>query len=117
MNNFSKIDAQDELSSCVRVTSDEVSEYSNGQNGQESALDKAAKAVNYVYQGVGPNVGKLVLHNLCLPMERRVSRLDLARKVAGARLRGAMIGLHASIHAECEPQRQAMREAEAIFDF
>lgn len=115
MNDFSKIDAQDELSACVKISSDEVSEYSS--NGQESALDKAARAVNYVYQGVGPNIGKLVLHNLCSPMDRRVSRLDLGRKIAGARLRGAMIGLHSAIHAECEPERAAIREAEAIFDF
>lgn len=62
------------------------------------------------------NTGKLVLHNLCKPMESRISRHDLEQKRKFAKSRGDVIGLWATIHAECEPARLALRAHEATLE-
>lgn len=111
MNQFSNLSAESEVSRLAQVSCEEVycAEPALAPAPCSPALAAAAAAVSSDYAGKGPNVAKLVRHNLRQPLASRLSRLSLASRVASARVRGAMVGLWAEIHAECEPGRAAIR--------
>lgn len=110
-NQFAALSAESAESRLAQVSSAEVFTAEPALDAAPStpALDAAAAAVSYTYAGKGPNVSKLVRHNLRQPMARRLSRLALASRLETARVRGAMVGLWAEIHAACEPGRAAIR--------
>lgn len=111
LNQFASLSAESEMSALAQVSSAEVftAEPALDIAPSTPALDAAAAAVSSTYTGKGPNVAKLVRHNLRQPMASRLSRLTLAAKLETARVRGAMVGLWAEIHAECAPARAALR--------
>ena len=110
-NNFAALSAESEVSRLAQVSSAEVyaEEPALAPAPCSPALARAAAAVSGSYAGKGPNAAKLVRHNLRQPLASRLSRLALASRVEVARVRGAMVGLWAEIHAECAPARAALR--------
>lgn len=96
MNNFAALDAQSEMSAFAFVQSNEVA-----AEWQDAAPVAPAPR--------GLNTSKLVRHNLRQPLASRIERAALSARVAFARERGNIIALWSAIHAECEPQRQAIR--------
>lgn len=94
MNQFANLSAESEVSALAQVSAAEVF---------------TADAAPEVAPRYGVNVAKLVRHNLRVPMARRIERAELAAKVAFARARGNIVGLWATIHAECEAERATLR--------
>ncbi len=117
-NQFSSLSAESDVSRFAQVSCEEVfaPEAPFPIAPSTPALDRAAAAVVGSYAGKGPNVGKLVRHNLRQPLAFRISRLALISKLQSARMRGAMVGLWAEIHAACEPAREARRRHDDAVD-
>ncbi len=99
-NVFTALDAQSEISALAFVASHEGAE----------VFTPTADDLTPAPRGV--NVAKLVLHNLSVPFAKRISRAALATRVECARARGDVLALWATIHAECEPERAAIRARE-----
>ena len=59
------------------------------------------------------NTDKLTLHNLCVPMHKRISVTELRAKVAFARTRGNVIALWIQMRAPVEARAQAYAAAVA----
>lgn len=110
LNQFANLSAESDMSRLAQVSCEEVyCEPLPAAPACSPALARAAAAVSSTYTGKGPNVSKLVRYNLRQPMASRLSRLALASRLETARVRGAMVGLWAEIHAACEPGRAAIR--------
>ena len=97
MNQFANLSAESEVSALAQVSAAEVFT-------AEVAPEVAPRV----------NVSKLVRHNLTVPMARRISHADLAAKVAFAKVRGNIVGLWATIHAECESERAVLRARDEV---
>jgi len=93
-NDFNQLSAENEFSRLIQVASNEG----------EQPIDTQHKPII--------NHAKLVLHNLCVPMDKRISAESLQAKVSFARARGNLVAMHARIHAEVSSVINKMHEQE-----
>ena len=94
INDFSTLSAESDIAHLAQVASNEG----------EQPIETTCKPMI--------NRAKLVLHNLCVPMEKRIDAAKLQARLDMARARGNLVALHAKIRAEVNGQLQAMRDNE-----
>jgi hypothetical protein len=98
MNKFTNLSAESEISALALVSTSEVFTESDAQESPR----------------YGVNAAKLVRHNLSKPIESRISFAELSAKVSFAKTRGNIVGLWATIHAECENKKKELWAKEEI---
>lgn len=100
MNNFAALDPQTPECELATVQPGEVYTEENAQ--PETRKPRV-------------NGKKLAFYNLGKPLASRLSHSALQAKAIAAKHRGNVMGVWATIHAEVEPARQAIRDAWADF--